>query len=89
VRILQIVESLSTKQLLEPGQFEWTGKHPLTTYIGPNTASHYRFALKVIKRWLKSTSGAETAAARPNKRLQPAKVRATARKRATRSRLRG
>ena len=53
-RIAQIVTALSPEQLLEPGYFEWTGKHSLTTYLGPNTASHYRFANKVIKRWLKS-----------------------------------
>jgi hypothetical protein len=39
-RIVQIVEVLSPEQLLESGHYEWTGKHPLTTYIGPNTASH-------------------------------------------------
>ena len=71
-RIVQIVEALSPEQLLESGHYEWTGKHPLTTYIGPNTASHYRFAIKVIKRWLKGTAGTDTSAARPNKRSQPA-----------------
>jgi hypothetical protein len=56
-RIVQIVEALSPEQLLESGHYEWTGKHPLTTYIGPNTASHYRFAVKAINRWLKRTGG--------------------------------
>jgi hypothetical protein len=63
-RIVQIVETLSPEQLLKPGYFEWTGKHPLSTYIGPNTASHYRFALKAIKRWLKGAAGANTSAGR-------------------------
>ncbi|MFM8593733.1 MAG: ClbS/DfsB family four-helix bundle protein [Chloroflexota bacterium] len=89
-RIVQIAEALSPEQLLESGQFEWTGRNSLATYVGPNTASHYRFALKVIKRWLKSTAEDETAAARPNKRLQPPKARGgAARRRATRPRLRG
>jgi hypothetical protein len=52
-QILEIVESLSPRQLLEPGHFRWTGKNSLATYLAPNTASHYRFALKAIKRWLK------------------------------------
>lgn len=65
-RIVRIVEALSPEQLLESGHYEWTGKHPLTTYLGPNTASHYRFAVKVIKRWLRSTAGAGTATTRPN-----------------------
>ena len=55
-QILQLVEALSPGQLLESGHFEWTGKHPLSTYLGPNTASHYRFAIKVIKRWLKGSA---------------------------------
>lgn len=50
-RILKLVEGLSPEGLLKPGYFEWTGKYPLTTYLGPNTASHYRFAIKVIRRW--------------------------------------
>jgi hypothetical protein len=55
-RIVQIVEALSPAQLLQSGHFEWTGKHPLTTYLGANSASHYRFAIKVIKRWLKQAA---------------------------------
>jgi hypothetical protein len=50
-RILAIVDGLSAAELLEPGYFAWTGTHALTTYLGANTASHYRFAMKVIKRW--------------------------------------
>jgi hypothetical protein len=52
IRILEIVETLSPDQLLDPGHFRWTGKNSLATYLAPNTASHYRFALKMIKRWL-------------------------------------
>ncbi len=52
-RILGIVGRLSAEELLEPGQFAWTGNCPLTTYLGANSASHYRFANKVLKRWLK------------------------------------
>jgi hypothetical protein len=89
-RIVHVVEALSPQQLLRPGHFEWTGKYPLTTYLGPNTASHYRFAIKVIKRWLKGAAGAATSGTRPHKRLQPTKSRdRTAKKRATRLRLRG
>lgn len=55
-RILQIADSLSSAQLLKPGHFEWTGKHPLSAYIAPNTASHYRFAIKATKRWLRAGS---------------------------------
>lgn len=54
-RIVKIVEALPAVQLLESGHFAWTGKNSLTTYLGANTASHYRFAMKVIKRWLRGT----------------------------------
>lgn len=54
-RILDIAEGLSEAQLLKPGHFAWTGTHGLTTYLGANTASHYRFAKNVIKRWLKAS----------------------------------
>jgi hypothetical protein len=88
-RIVQIVKALSPEQLLESGHYEWTGQHPLTTYIGPNTASHYRFAIKVIKRWLKGTTGPDTSVARPDMRLQSTKPRTrTMQKRATRPRVR-
>lgn len=55
-RILQLVEDLPSHRLLAPGAFEWTGSNPLTTYLGANTASHYRFATKVIKRWLRASA---------------------------------
>lgn len=53
-RILKLVEELPEDRLLKAGHFHWTGKHPLSTYLGPNTASHYRFASKVLKRWLRT-----------------------------------
>ena len=52
--ILEIVTRLSDKDLLEPGRFPWTGKKPIVTYLGANTSSHYRFAAKVLRRWLRS-----------------------------------
>jgi hypothetical protein len=67
-RITQIVQTLAPEQLLQAGHFEWTGEHPLTTYLGPNTASHYRFAIRILKRWLATgVSGA-----RPGKRSKSA-----------------
>jgi hypothetical protein len=52
--ILCVIRQLSEEELLTPGHFAWTGRYPLTTYLAPNTCSHYRFALKILKRWLKS-----------------------------------
>ncbi len=49
--ILELAQSLSENQLLNPGRFAWTGKNPLTTYLGANTVSHYRTATSILKRW--------------------------------------
>ena len=49
--IVGLLAGLSEAEIFESGRFAWTGKNPLVTYVGPNTASHYRFARKVLKRW--------------------------------------
>jgi hypothetical protein len=51
---LHLARELSEAQILEPGAFAWTGRNALVTYLGANTASHCRFAQKVLKRWLKN-----------------------------------
>jgi hypothetical protein len=51
--VLTVARQLSPKELLTPGHYGWTGKHPLTTYLAPNTCSHYRTATKILKRWQK------------------------------------
>jgi hypothetical protein len=66
--IRALVERLSEDELLVPGCFAWTGKHPLATYLGPNTCSHYRFAAKVVRRWLRTQAGAR------RKRSQPTRL---------------
>lgn len=55
-KILALTKSLSEKELLMPGAFAWTGKNALVTYLSANSASHYRFANKVLKRWMKSSA---------------------------------
>jgi hypothetical protein len=52
--ILSLVNALSVEDLFTPGRFAWTRDHPLTTYLVPNTSSHYRTAAKILKRWLKN-----------------------------------
>ena len=63
-QILKLAESLPPRSLLQPGRFHWTGKCPLRTYLGANTASHYRFAINIIRRWNKKESGNTAASAR-------------------------
>lgn len=51
--VLALVKSLRERELLEVGVYAWTKKLPLAAYIGPNTASHYATASKIMKRWTK------------------------------------
>ena len=51
--VLSLTRRLPEAALLTPGHFPWTGKYPLTTYLGANTCSHYRTATKILKRWLR------------------------------------
>jgi hypothetical protein len=54
-RIMKLIASLSEEQLLTPGYFGWTRDNPLTTYLAPNTCSHYRWAIRHIRRWKRAT----------------------------------
>lgn len=55
-KVMKLTRSMSQRQLFESGQFEWTGKHGLVSYIAPNTASHYRWAQKKIKKMIKAST---------------------------------
>jgi len=52
--MMRLVASLSGRQLLTPGCYSWTRKNALITYLGPNLASHYRWAIRHIRRWRKA-----------------------------------
>jgi len=52
--IRTVVVGLPQAQLLSPGRLAWTGKNSLSTYLAPNTCSHYRAAIRILKRWLRS-----------------------------------
>lgn len=67
--IFELAGRLSDRQLLSAGHFDWTRKYPLTTYLGANTASHYRFALKVLARWKRSLTS--PSASRPRAERSP------------------
>ena len=49
--IREVATSLTEEELFTPGHYAWTGKNTVVTYIGANTASHYRTAAKILKRW--------------------------------------
>ncbi len=49
-RVMKWIATLSESEFQEPQQFEWTGKNPISSYVVPNTVSHYRWAQKKIKK---------------------------------------
>lgn len=49
-RVRKYVDELSETELLSAGHFAWTKKHAISSYIAPNTTSHYKWAVKKIKR---------------------------------------
>jgi hypothetical protein len=64
-KVLALAEQLTQRQLLEPGHFAWTKKNALVTYLGPNMASHYRFATKALRRWLRQTGRSSKSEKKP------------------------
>ncbi len=52
-----LARALSEAELLEPGHFSWTGTNTVVTYPGANTASRYRFARRVLRRWMRGNAG--------------------------------
>ena len=48
--LLACAESIPQKDLLTVGRYAWTGKSTLASYLGANSASHYRTAAKIIRK---------------------------------------
>lgn len=59
-KLVDLAASLTEDQLMMPGQYAWTGRNALVIYVAANTASHYRFAQKVLRRWLRRHVARET-----------------------------
>ena len=57
--ILSLVQELSDQQLFSPGQFAWTQKNALGTYLVSNTSSHYAWARKEIRKGFNKKKTAE------------------------------
>ena len=50
-KILRLAKRIDETELLEKGRYDWTGSSTVGNYLGTNTASHYRTAAKILKRW--------------------------------------
>lgn len=53
-RMLGLIDEVTDKDLVTVGRFCWTGPTwTLSDYIRANTASHYRWACKHLRKWLR------------------------------------
>lgn len=54
-KMLELIEKIPDGDFLAVGRFSWTGPTwTLSDYIRANTASHYRWACKHIRKWLRA-----------------------------------
>lgn len=51
--LMQLIGSLSDKELTEAGQFDWAGKWPVMRWISIGTSSQYDGARKLIRKAMK------------------------------------
>ncbi len=53
--MLDLIEEVSDRDFVTVGRFTWAGPTwTLSDYVRANTASHYRWASKHIRKWLKA-----------------------------------
>ena len=53
-KMLDLIEEVSDRDFVTVGRFAWAGPTwTLSDYVRPNTASHYRWASKHIRKWLR------------------------------------
>lgn len=53
----ETVEALDEEMLFTPGLYPWMNKNTLLAYFNSNMTSHYRWAIKEIRKGLKSQQG--------------------------------
>ena len=51
-RTLAAIELIPEDEMFKPGLYAWLGEGALAGYILANTAKHYRWAKKQVRRWL-------------------------------------
>ena len=52
-QIMKTIETLGEEDLFKSGRFAWTEKHPLVSFILPNTSSHYHWARAGMSKGMK------------------------------------
>jgi hypothetical protein len=60
-KMLELIEEVPDRDFVAVGHFAWTGPTwTLSDYIRANTASHYRWACKHIRKWLRALAQTKT-----------------------------
>jgi hypothetical protein len=69
-KILELIEEVPDRDFVAVGRFAWTGPSwTLSDYINANTASHYRWACKHIRKWLRAQTKANPDDQPPNQTM--------------------
>ena len=55
-RVMDTIESLDDRELLDVGIYSWAGKYPISRWISINTARQYTTARTLVRRALRSAS---------------------------------
>ncbi|GAB4424016.1 MAG: ClbS/DfsB family four-helix bundle protein [Anaerolineales bacterium] len=55
-QIMKTIESISEDEMFTPGLHRWMNKNTLGTYFVSATSSHYRWALKELKKGIRAKS---------------------------------
>lgn len=51
---LKTVRSIPEEEIFKKERYAWLGSLALVSYIGANMGSHYRWARKLIRKWVRS-----------------------------------
>jgi hypothetical protein len=53
-QVLAIIENISEKEIFTIGSYAWLGENNMVEVILANTANHYQWAKRHIRKWLKA-----------------------------------
>lgn len=52
--MMAAIDTMTEEELFKPNYYEWTGNGLLRDYVNANTASHYRWASAMIRKFARS-----------------------------------
>lgn len=57
--MMTAIDGMTEEELFTPQTYEWTGNGLLRDYVDANTAGHYRWASKLIKKFLRQLAASQ------------------------------